>query len=165
MRVLGLAAWAGLAGFAGAGEAPQSPEVVVRTFVDAENARSIEGLLAMTADILDVRLYNPDGTIQFEKARTRPEQRASFTEALRLNPDSRFRILSLIASGPVVITRDEVIGLPGGARGIALTAYRVFNGRIAELWILNSEPVQYPAAPAAPAAPLEPPPAPPPPAP
>jgi hypothetical protein len=120
-----------------------SPEAVVRAFVDAENAHSVERILATTAITLDVRLFRADGTAQYEKVRTRQEQRTTFADAIQKNPDSQFHIISVIVSGPVVITRDEATGLPQGAREFALTAYRVVNGRISQMWLLNTEGVKY----------------------
>jgi hypothetical protein len=124
----------------------QSPEAAVRAYNDAINARSVDELLATTAETLDVRLYKSDGTIQYQKARSRLEQRNSFEEMLRLNPNSQTHIISLIVSGPVVIERAESTGLPGGASEIGLTAYRILDGRIMQMWILNTEGVKYGAA-------------------
>ncbi len=125
----------------------QSPEAVVRAYEDAANARNVDGLLDTTAETLDVRLYKSDGTIQYQKSRSRLEQRNSFKEMLRLNPGSQSHTISLIVSGPVVIERAESTGLPGGASEIVLTAYRVLDGRITQMRILNTEGVKFGAAP------------------
>jgi len=74
---------------------------LVRAFVDAENAHSVERILATTADTLDVRLFRADGTAQYEKVRTRQEQRTTFADAIQKNPDSQFHIISVIVSGPL----------------------------------------------------------------
>lgn len=117
----------------------RTPEEAVRAYEDSINARSVEGLLATTAESLDVRLYRSDGTLQYQKSRSRLEQRKSFEEMLRLNPNSHTHIVSLVASGPVVIERGETTWLPNGASEIGLSLFRVLDGRITQLWILNAE--------------------------
>jgi hypothetical protein len=123
--------------------AAQAPEAVVRTYENSINSRSVDGLLSTTADNLDVRLFSADGTLQHEEFRSRAQQRNSFEHMLRVNPDSRNHILSLIASGPVVIIRDEAAGLPGGASEVGLSAFRVIDGHITQIWILNSEGITH----------------------
>ena len=89
----------------------RNPESVVKDFIAAENAHNIDKLFALSADALDFRSFNPDGTLAFDQVRLRLEQRGYFEQAVHLNPQSHFRIVSMIVSGPVVVTEEEVTGL------------------------------------------------------
>jgi hypothetical protein len=114
----------------------QTPEAVVRANIAAENAHDVDRILATLAERVDFRIHmagHADSTF----ALTSEQQRETYDRAVRLAPNVRFQILEQIVSGPVVVSREEISGLEGGARQVGLTVYRVEHGRIVSLWILD----------------------------
>ena len=73
----------------------------------------------------------------------RAGQRRTYERAVSAAPNSHFTALEQIVSGPVIVSREEGSGLPGGAREIGLAMYRVEDGRIVGLWILNTEGITH----------------------
>jgi hypothetical protein len=65
--------------------------------------------------------------------------RRTYERAVTAAPQSHFTVLSQIVSGSLVVSREEASGLPGGVREVGLAMYRVVQGRIVALWILNTE--------------------------
>jgi hypothetical protein len=118
---------------------PSEPEAVVRAFVEAANARSVEGQLALTADVMNLRMYSPTGVPTVDSQRNRDEQRYRFQQTKEKGGEFHRKILSIIVSGPVVATREEVSSPPPTPTGYALITYRVVDGKITQMWVLNTE--------------------------
>jgi hypothetical protein len=118
---------------------PSDPEAVVRAFVDAGNARSVEGQLALTADVMSMRMYSPAGVPTVDSQRNRDEQRYRFQQTKEKGGNFHKKILSIVVSGPVVVTREEISWAPPTPTGYALNAYRVIDGKITQMWVLNTE--------------------------
>ena len=118
---------------------PAAPLAVVSAHLAAENAHDVSRILSTLADTVEMRIMRPlegrDTLLQLD----RDGQRGAYAHAVTSAPESHFTVISQIVSGPLVISREEVSGLPGGSREIGLMLYRVRSGRIVALWILNSE--------------------------
>jgi hypothetical protein len=119
--------------------AASKAEAVVAAYLDAHNAHDLEAVLALTSDVLDMRILLADGTPESTRLLNHTQQRETFARAFRINPKAKFRVLSQVTSGSTVVVRDEGSGLVGGVRQAGLTLYRVEGGRIAAIWILNTE--------------------------
>lgn len=119
----------------------REPGDVVRAHLDAENAHDVERILATLADSFQLHVLQTNGRDSVHYM-DRSAQRRSYQRAVTSAPDSHFEVLSQIQSGPFVVSREKASGLPGGASEVGLAMYRVVNGHIAALWILNSEGMQ-----------------------
>jgi hypothetical protein len=119
----------------------QAPVDVVAAHLDAENAHDVERILATLADSFQLHVLQANGRDSVHHM-NRSAQRRSYQRAVTAAPQSHFEMLSQIQSGPFVVNREEASGLPGGASEVGLAMYHVVNGRIAALWILNSEGMQ-----------------------
>ena len=119
----------------------REPVDVVRAHIDAENAHDVERILATLADSFQLHVLHANGRDSVHYM-DHSAQRRSYQRAVTAAPDSHFEVLSQIQSGPFVVNREEASGLPGGASEVGLAMYRIVNGRIATLWILNSEGMQ-----------------------
>ena len=114
------------------------PEAVVRAHLEAENAHDVAQILATLADTVDLHVVGTSGrdsVVVLDRAALR----RNYERAVSATPQSHFTALSQIVSGPLVVSREEVRGLPDGSRAVGLAMYRVARGRIVALWILNSE--------------------------
>ncbi|HET7551388.1 MAG TPA: hypothetical protein VFK04_08855 [Gemmatimonadaceae bacterium] len=98
-------------------------------------------MLATLADSFQLHVLQASGHDSVRHM-DRSAQRRSYQRAVTAAPESHFEVLSQIQSGPLVVNREVASGLPGGASEVGLAMYRVVNGRIAALWILNSEGMQ-----------------------
>jgi hypothetical protein len=83
-----------------------------------------------------------NGTPESKRLLNRAQQRETFTNAFRINPNAKFRVLAQVVSGSTVVVRDEGTGLVGDMREAGLTLYRVEGDKIAAIWILNGEGAQ-----------------------
>jgi hypothetical protein len=122
--------------------AASNAEAVVAQYLAAHNARDIDGLLALLSDVVDMRILMPNGTPESKRLLNRSQQRETFGNAFRINPNARFRVLAQVVSGSTVIVREEGTGLVGDMREVGLTLYRVDGDKIAAIWILNAEGAQ-----------------------
>ena len=111
------------------------PEAVVRRHIQAENAHDVDSILATLADTVLYTMVRTHGDTSFVADRS--VQRTMYARAVSAVPKSRFEILTVLTSGPVVVTRERISGLSGGASDVGVTAYRVERGRIVRLQILN----------------------------
>ncbi|HEY7639993.1 MAG TPA: nuclear transport factor 2 family protein [Steroidobacteraceae bacterium] len=129
---------------AGAPAAPAASkaETVVANYLAAHNAKDIDGLLALLSDAVDMRILMPDGTPESKRLLNRAQQRETFANAFRINPNAKFRVLAQVVSGSTVVVREEGTGLVGDMRELGLTLYRVNGDKIAAIWILNGEGAQ-----------------------
>jgi hypothetical protein len=154
MRVTVVLALALVCGGAGAapGRPTATPEQVVRAFADAWSNGDLPGLLASFAD--DGRSYDrPTQPHALTGALSRTigskaQLAAYFKKELADPPLSRERILATATVGDLVIASGESIDPPDSARGMRfLTAYRVRDGQIHDLWHIAWIPADAPAGP------------------
>jgi hypothetical protein len=123
--------------------AASKAETVVAEYLAAHNARDMDGLLALLSDVVDMRILMPDGTPESKRLLNRTQQRETFGNAFRINPNVKFRVLAQITSGSTVVVREEGTGLVGDMREVGLTLYRVDGDKISAIWILNGEGAQH----------------------
>jgi len=69
----------------------------------------------------------------------RAAQRQAYERAVTAMPQSHFTTLSQIASGPFVVSREEMRDSGGRGSEVGLAMYRIVGDRIAALWVLNTE--------------------------
>jgi hypothetical protein len=142
LRLLVLTLGSALCAVAPGAPAASKAEVVVAHYLAARNAKDIDGLLASLSDVVDMRILMSNGTPESKKLLNRAQQRETFNNAFRINPNAKFRVLAQVASGSTVVVRDEGTGLVGDMREAGLTLYRVEGDKIAAIWILNGEGAQ-----------------------
>jgi hypothetical protein len=112
---------------------------IVNSHLDAHNAHDIEGVLKTLADSVEMRVLNPNGGKEFHANVDRNQQRSQFETAFRVNPKSSFQIISEIVSPSTVIVYETGKGFPDGNSGHGITLYRVSNGKISAIWILDHD--------------------------
>ena len=113
------------------------PEAVVRAHLEAENAHDVARILATLADTVAMHVIGANGRDSVSLL-DHDALRHNYERAVSAVPRSHFTALSQIVSGPWVMSREEVSGLPDGTRDEGLAMYRVVDGKIAGLWILNT---------------------------
>lgn len=79
-------------------------ETIVAAYLAAHNARDVEGLLALLSDNVDMRVLLP-GLPESKRLLNRSQQRETLGNALRINPNAKFRILTQIVSGSRVVVQ------------------------------------------------------------
>lgn len=121
--------------------AASKAEAIVAAYLAAHNARDVDGLLALLSENIDMRVLLP-GLPESKRLLNRSQQRETLGNALRINPNAKFRILTQVVSGSTVVIREQGTGLVGGMREVALTLYRVDGDQIAAIWVLNGEGAQ-----------------------
>ena len=117
-------------------------EAVVAQYMAAHNARDVNGVLALLSDVVDMRVLLPNGLPESKRLLNRAQQRETFGNMFRINPNAKFRVLAQIVSGSTVVVRDEGTGLVDGVREAGLTLYRVDGDKITAIWVLNGEGAQ-----------------------
>ena len=121
--------------------ADSKPEAVVAAYQAAQNAKDVERLVALLSDVVDMRVLLP-GLPENKRLLNRAQQRQTFANAFRINPNAKFRVLGQIVSGSTVVVHDEGTGLVGGMREVGVTLYRVDGDKISAIWVLNGEGAQ-----------------------
>jgi hypothetical protein len=117
---------------------PSEPGAVVRAHLEAENAHDVVRILATLADSVEMHVFGTSGR-DSTFVLNHDALRQTYERAVSAAPQSHLTALSQIVSGPLVVSREQASGLPGGAREVGLAMYRVAQGRIVALWILNTE--------------------------
>ena len=121
---------------------PSAPEDVVRRQLDAYNARNIDAFMAEWAD--DAGYFTFPDTLL---ARGAPAIRARHVERFQ-EPVLFGQLLHRMAVGSLVVDQEVVTRtFPGGLGRVDVIAiYDVRNGKIANAWFKQGEPVLIPAA-------------------
>jgi hypothetical protein len=105
-----------------------SPLEVVQAYADAANRHDLEGFLALYAP--NITKYQFPATVLGSGLE---HYREKYQKSFAAKPDIRVEIVSIIALGDKVVSRDRVTGLPGGKTADELTIYEVHDGKITKI--------------------------------
>jgi hypothetical protein len=116
-------------------EGRMEPQDIVQASMDAYNAHDIDATFASFAP--DVVVKDADGKIMMDGL---DEVRSRYAKWRADNPDIRYEIVRRIALGEWVVDEERVSGLAEPRADQVLRAiilYRVSNGRVREIQVLN----------------------------
>ncbi len=113
---------------------PRTPEAVVRQGANAFNAHDLNGFLDAFAS--DVQVYaHPDSLVMEGRAALR----AQYEETFRTADQLHVRVHHTAPMGNTVVLHETIAGGPGAGRDEQVVLYRVTDGAIDRVWIVEGE--------------------------
>ena len=113
---------------------PRTPTAVVQQGANAFNAHDLDGFLDAFAS--DVQVYvHPDSLVMEGRAALR----AQYEETFRTADQLHVRVHHTAPMGNTVVLHETIVGAPGAGRDEQVVLYRVTDGAIDRVWIVEGE--------------------------
>ena len=113
---------------------PRTPTAVVQQGANAFNAHDLDGFLDAFAS--DVQVYaHPDSLVMEGRAALR----AQYEETFRTADQLHVRVHHTAPMGNTVVLHETIVGAPGAGRDEQVVLYRVTDGAIDRVWVVEGE--------------------------
>lgn len=111
-----------------------TPLEVVQAYVAAANRNDLDAFIALYAP--DIAKYKFPATLA---SQGREHMREVYARSFAQKRGLHVEVVSMVALGDKVVSRDHVTGLPDGKSADELTVYQVENGLITNIVYLGQE--------------------------
>jgi hypothetical protein len=111
---------------------PRTPEAVVQQGANAFNAHDLDGFLDAFAPTLQVYAH-PDSLVMDGRAALRTQYEETFRTADQLH----VQVHHTAPLGNTVVLHETIFGVPGAPPDEQVVLYRVANGAIERVWLVE----------------------------